>query len=240
MPTNNPKVSAYVPQHIFDRFKAFYGERQLSMSQAIAVILSEYFQLDQQVNHDSKLLGSLLTDRLTTLEDKLISLENYQSESTSELLSEFRNLTTRVSSLEQNLDSSNKINSQSKAHPNQLSLLETDYQSDHAEVTKSSEPDGSLLSNLPSKPTDISSFQPLSGKFLALRLNVQTGSLSANKTKMKEGRFHDWLREKDPDGIQWKFIEKTEDNPSSYVPIADTPSELLDRLLTWLGHNKIV
>ena len=236
MPTNNPKVSAYVPQHIFDRFKKFYEERQLSMSQAVVAILSEYFQLDEQVNHDGKLPSGLLADRLTAIEQKLTSLEIYQSESISELLSEFRNLTTRVSNLEQNLDLSNKIEGQSNTSPNQLNLLETDNQANHNKDIDSSE----LTSSLPSKPIAVSNFKPLQGKRLATRLDVNPGVLSTNKTKMKEDIFYNWLSQKDPDGIRWRFVEKTEDSPKGYVPAADTPSELLDRLLAWLTENKTV
>ena len=236
MPTNNPKVSAYVPQHIFDRFKNFYEERQLSMSQSVAIILSEYFQIEEQVNHDSDLPSGLLTDRLTAIEQKLTSLEIYQSESVSELLSEFRNLTTRVSGLEQNLDLSNRIEGQSNTPPNQLNLLETDNQANHNKDIDSSEPTSSLLS----KPIALSDFKPLQGKHLATRLDVNPGVLSANKTKMKEDIFYNWLSQKDPDGILWKFVEKTGDYPKGYVPAADTPSELLDRLLAWLTENKTV
>lgn len=47
MPTDNPKISAYVPQLIFDKFKQFQEERELSMSQTVIVILSEYFGIQE-------------------------------------------------------------------------------------------------------------------------------------------------------------------------------------------------
>ena len=47
MPTDKPKLSAYIPQSVYDRFKQFQDERQLPMSQAVAVILVEYFGLTE-------------------------------------------------------------------------------------------------------------------------------------------------------------------------------------------------
>jgi hypothetical protein len=226
MPTNNPKVSAYVPQPIFDRFKDFYEERQLSMSQAVAVILSDYFQLEGQVNHDSDLPSGLLTDRLAALEEKVVSLNSYQSEMIGEVLSEFRNLTSRVSDLEQNLDSNNRIS-------NQLSLLENSYHNDHDDTTKYSEPISELSSNLLSEPVDISLPKVFSGKALALRLNVSQSVLSTHKAKVRRDDFHLWLKEKDSDDIQWLT-----NHSKGYFFAEDTPSELLDNLLDWWIKNK--
>ena len=64
MATNNPKVSGYVPQHVFDRFEQFYQERGLSMSQAVNEILAEYFGLEQS----SAAPGGLLKERLERVE----------------------------------------------------------------------------------------------------------------------------------------------------------------------------
>lgn len=225
MPTNNPKISAYVPQPIFDRFKKFYEERQLSMSQAIAVILSEYFEIDEQVNHD-RLPSGLLTDRLTALEEKVVSLNSYQSEMIGEVLSEFRNLTSRFSVLEQSLDSNNRAF-------NQLSLLENSYHNDHNNTTQSSEPVSELHSNLLSEPVAISLPQVFSGKALALRLNVSQSVLSTRKAKVRRDVFHLWLKEKDSDGIQWLT-----NHSKGYLFAEDTPNELLDKLLDWWTQNQ--
>ena len=45
MPTENPKVSAYVPQPIYDHLLEFKSERGLSVSQAVTAILEDYFGL---------------------------------------------------------------------------------------------------------------------------------------------------------------------------------------------------
>ena len=231
MPTNNPKVSAYVPQHIFGRFKDFYEERQLSMSQAVVVILSEYFQLDEQVNHDSKLSSGLLNDRLAVIEQKLTNLENYQSESTSELLSEFRSLTTRVSSLEQNLDSNNKVEDQSKAHSNQLNLLED---------AQSSELISSLLDEPLTESIPLSALLPIQGKLLVLRLGTDRAGLSTRKKELSETGFSNWMQQKDIDHIRWVNLGDPGKRSKGYVPADDTPSELLDKLRSWILENQDV
>ena len=55
MPTENPKVSAYVPQSIYDRLLEFKAERGLSVSQSVIAILEEFFQLGK-VDHTTQRL----------------------------------------------------------------------------------------------------------------------------------------------------------------------------------------
>ena len=73
MSTNNPKVSAYIPQHIYDPFKLFCEQRGISMSQAVAVIFAEYFGLDSSVDQKSSTSG-LLVERVGLLEQELADL----------------------------------------------------------------------------------------------------------------------------------------------------------------------
>lgn len=56
MPTENPKISLYVPQQVYDRFKEFQEEQKLSMSQAGIVILAEYFGLKDVVTETTSKL----------------------------------------------------------------------------------------------------------------------------------------------------------------------------------------
>jgi hypothetical protein len=73
MSTNNPKVSAYIPQHIYDSFKLFCEQRGVSMSQAVAVIFAEYFGLDSSVNQKSS-TSKPLVERVGLLEQELADL----------------------------------------------------------------------------------------------------------------------------------------------------------------------
>lgn len=50
MATEKPKISAYVPQEVFDQFKKYQQERGLTMSQACTQVLSEYFNVYPEGN----------------------------------------------------------------------------------------------------------------------------------------------------------------------------------------------
>ena len=101
MATDNPKISGYVPQEIFDCLLEFKEKRSLkSVSLALTVALSEYFGVDQKVDRQSSLL---LTDNFVS-KDRFEALENKVSELNSSLLSELDKLVEqRFSSLRSEL-----------------------------------------------------------------------------------------------------------------------------------------
>lgn len=89
MSTEKPKVSGYVSEEIYARFKSFQEERSPnSASAALGIILSEYFGVDQKVDRQSSLL---LTDNFVSKE-RFEALENKLSELNSSLLSELNKL----------------------------------------------------------------------------------------------------------------------------------------------------
>lgn len=49
MTTNNLKISSYVPQEIYDRFKTFQEEHDLSMSVAGTIILAQFFGIEAEI-----------------------------------------------------------------------------------------------------------------------------------------------------------------------------------------------
>jgi hypothetical protein len=67
--TNKPKVSAYLPQHLLDRFEQFRNERKLTTSAATALVLATYFELNLLDVDDSVLT------RLAKLEQSLIAVQ---------------------------------------------------------------------------------------------------------------------------------------------------------------------
>lgn len=76
MGTDNPKVSAYVPQAIKDRLKQFRDEQKLSESQAVTVILAEYFGMTQALVRSPEGLTAqgVTLFRMEALEKKLAKL----------------------------------------------------------------------------------------------------------------------------------------------------------------------
>lgn len=78
MATKNPKISAYVPPVIYKKLKQFQNKEEITMSQAIVVILSEYFALKQE----EKEAGVL--ERLKRVESEIAKMKVAISASTKE------------------------------------------------------------------------------------------------------------------------------------------------------------
>jgi hypothetical protein len=77
MGTDNPKVSAYVPQALKNRLKEFRKERNdISESQAVTIILAEYFQMPEVLGRspENAVAGGVTLGRMEALEEKLTDL----------------------------------------------------------------------------------------------------------------------------------------------------------------------
>lgn len=91
MPTDNPKISGYVPQRIYDQFKDFQ-ERQhrLSMSQTLTVILAEYFGLKDTIKEitEGTTIGGVTLAEFEQFKQRIEQLEKQveQNKTTSSLL----------------------------------------------------------------------------------------------------------------------------------------------------------
>ena len=77
MPTENPKISGYVPQSIYNRFKQFQEEQKLPMSQVVTLILAEYFGLKQTIERTTEgiTIGGVTFDWVKSLEEQIIELK---------------------------------------------------------------------------------------------------------------------------------------------------------------------
>ena len=243
MATDNPKVSGYVPQEIFDCLLEFKEKRSLkSVSLALTVVLSEYFQVDQKVDYQNSLLSG---DNFVSRE-QFESLENKLSGLSSSLLSELEKIVEqRFSSLRGELLSSpiksievQTVNIESEPQEDsnhlQLDLIDTVVSKEDIEVDSQSSQTASEQSNFVLlEPSDF-----LSGQRLAKRLNITTTMLSTKKQKLLEQDFYNWLQENDPNKISWRHIGgDLKKRVSGWIPSQDTPSELLGRLKEWVVTN---
>jgi hypothetical protein len=102
MPTQNPKISAYVPQIVYDKFKQYEKEQGVSMSQAVIELLSNYFGID---------LSSYTIKSTGGLQSRLEFLEN-----------EFTQMKTAFTKLSEEVDRINFISSS----PEKNKFLEED------------------------------------------------------------------------------------------------------------------
>lgn len=86
MPTENPKVSGYVPQAVYDRLIEFKDQQGVSISQAITIVLAEYFGIETEVDAPVA-VGGVTLARLEALEKQVSQLLN-ADQSNSRRLSE--------------------------------------------------------------------------------------------------------------------------------------------------------
>jgi len=107
MGTDNPKISAYVPQILKDRLKEFReGRDNISESQAVTIILAEYFQIPEVLGRSltGSLVGGVTLARIEALEEKLATLAAPLSSIPSELLGKIEQLSVLVESLEKRIE----------------------------------------------------------------------------------------------------------------------------------------
>lgn len=265
MPTENPKISAYVPQLVYDRFKEFQEERKLSMSQAVVELLVDYFGIDLSDNSTKEFSGGL-PDRVRKLEQELVNLkqsyvelfeEVNQIKSTGKppniepVITDTKDTVTMAeSSLNSELpqdvipDLSNQVDDSTKPESSLDGKLptETAQEADVSELKSSlnSEPHKQLdfievEKRFDSELLDELKSNPLQGKYLVLRLNISTSTLSSKKTKLSQEEFYSWLQSQDVNGIKW--VNFSEGRSKGYVPADNTPLEKLQVLKEWLKAN---
>jgi hypothetical protein len=79
---------------------------------------------------------------------------------------------------------------------------------------------------------------PLSGKYLSKRIGVNESTISAKKNQLTEQELYEWLASKDPDHINWRPLGET--RRKSWIPVEDTPTDLLKKLQEWMENNPLL
>lgn len=220
MPTNNPKVSAYIPQDVFDRFQLFCKEKKISMSQAVAVIFTEYFEIEPQVNFS----GGLLLDRIKDLElkvDELMGLKNEAVETQlkgGELQNVFESEPLINDAQVESYDDGavvyhgqeflSELNGGSSSNLQDIPTENLAKVIEYPEVEKKSGLAESL-SNVSSTIFDLDSIASdgLTTTKLAERFGSKPTNVSSQKAKLKlkPKKFIEWSKKQDPDGWGWEF-----------------------------------
>lgn len=237
MPTDNKKISAYVPDVIYDRFVQFQEEHELSMSKAAIEIFAAYFGINLNPAVFSESTGELQS-RVSKLEQELATVKEY-----------ITLLSNRVDSI-QTTSELPKIELMETPVDNGLvSGLESSSQSECITIEQPIDTPGvSELQSIPeSEPpkqlelidsVDILSelkSNPLQAKVLANRLGVKPPDISIKKSKVLLEEFYDWLQSKDIDGIRWLLIG--EGKKARYIPADDNSSKKLQALSEWIESN---
>jgi hypothetical protein len=240
MPTENPKISAYVPQAVYDRFKQYQEESGLSMSQAAINIFAQFLGVEVEVSGDVTKIGGVTPGRFQDL------IQEVQ-----DLTQEVQNLKVQLEEVLSKVDylnSTNKPQDDTVEHEENKSELpkpidkpievEPISEEKEIEVVHKDQPEndtdrpqlilqGELLNELPF----------LSGRDLALRLNVSTSKLTVTKSEKLLDDFIDWSKEKDPDQVGWSYKPKAKGRGVDYLPSSELSDELKSKLLRWIKGN---
>lgn len=228
MTTNNPKISAYVPQAVYDRFELFRQESGLSMSQSAIVIFAEYFGLEDIVKG---ITGETTTDnsaldRIKVLESQVSDLFKKISELESESVGE---LFSSVEVEPQVKETSDTPSEDIPSEPlNELPIQKGDTPSLSLDGLQ-----GELLCELqiqvPSIPDVLLAKRLLTGKGKP----IGTSNFRAKRKRISVEDFFAWTTQSDPDGIGWKCDEKT----GLFTPNGDLSGEPKSKLLQWIQEN---
>jgi len=172
MPTNNPKVSAYLPQHVFNQLKVFAEEHKLSMSQAATVVFANYFGIDYSVNQSSLPTDGLTIARVEALEQKVSIYcdSNIASSANSELLGRLRQLTEYIQQIDSRLKAVEDKSSGKEKHKPLKSNANLSQQDEGAPLQLS----------LDEKPVQLSE----STQNLELKTAVDQGQVSSLPTEL--------------------------------------------------------
>jgi hypothetical protein len=193
MPTSNRRIATYIPKEIDEKFQIFKQERDVGDSQALILLMSEYFGVSQQVTYSDN----------SPLVKQVEELSNLLSELKSELATKVGE--ERISELKSELLSGLKLSSSDSEL-----LSEPVKQLDiGAKVTPTQQK--ALKPRVKNKPTKLrevaDGMSILNTNQLAQRLGKKAGDITSKKykTKNKVDAFIKWSREEDPEGLGWEF-----------------------------------
>ncbi len=204
MPSEHPKVTAYVPQPILDALDGWKSENDIeSRSAAIVAILVDYLGVLYRVQPES-------------------TTHTVPGEVLSTVLAELAKLSERVTALEQQMAVSAALQevpgtapipeSSSTAPIKALGIVPKEETAPVSNVPSSALPEDATTANavqgeVPSTvPTSapLQSSAPLTQMALAKRLGVSDKAVEKHRKQGKEN-FASWSRDRDPDNIAWTW-----------------------------------
>jgi hypothetical protein len=265
MGTKNPKVSAYVPQVLKDRLDEFIKQRNnIPESQAVNIILAEYFGMTEVLNRSPQGGRGVTLDRMEALEKKLADF----SESVEHRLQEIGEAIGKLGELSVNREVVQQEHWADEQSSGLLSEPNSSLQKDGLGVQERSdtvenelstngkpqenqitEYTNSLLSELPGDNTNHSQIPlildveesdkqtiRIDADLLARRVGLKMGSLKNKRSQLSDQEFTEWSTTKDDDGIGWRAVK--EGKRVYYEPTMPIEDELLSKLLEWIRKNR--
>ncbi len=213
MPSENPRVAAYISKQLKEKFNDWKAERGIkSESQALAIILGEFLgvghQVTQEVDYSAFATREQLMELVSKVSDLSATVENMKpGELLKKLLGQCNQLEERVVALEittRELEVQQSSQGIDKTPEAQMPLLE---------LPEPSEPQSEPLNSESESSEDLlkgglnGELQPMSASELARRFGVSPQAIANNKSRWKDepDTFTEWTRRKDPDGVAWRF-----------------------------------
>ena len=231
MPTDNPKISLYVPQQIYDRFREFQKEQDLSMSQAGIVILAEYFGIKETIKEitEGTIVGGITLNEFKQLKQRVEILEDQVSLNRKILDEEVKAPTEhQVKNLVEQPRTTSSLQAENKSIKK---TEEVDFNKTTSSLQKSDIENSELQSSLFSEPLKI---KPVPAVHLSQkRFGLGKDSLASYKRKHSMEELAVWTKEKDPEGVTWVY----DFNSRGYVPKEDTSDEQLAKVSKWVAEN---
>lgn len=246
MSTNKERIAAYLPDDVATAFRGFKVEYGLGDSQALIRILTEYFEVSQQVTHsgDSELLQRIeaLESHFSSLSQEFESVRQFKSELLGEL-EELKGLEKTLFGMNRSVshaDSPSELLVQEKSGESEIVSPLGSTNSVSAEKRKRGRPKGSR--NPKSQIEADKNPGTLSTAELARRLTkkrTDTGTISrwkpgGSREKTPEELLEE-TRRRDPDGIGWIYLPEIDRFKSEReLPsesLSDTPEVIQSELL---------
>ncbi len=222
MATKRPRIAAYLPEPIHEKFKQYATERKLGDSQALAEVLSDYFGVGYKVTHSE--LPEVL-ERVDRLESSLSSIR-------SDLLDELK----RAVLAELAPQALMVAIPASQVKPDMV-FPEPDV-IDVVKVDEAPQALGLSVMDETLQEFDTNEDEPcFLTTVLQKRLNASSGTMSRRKRSSSQV-FAAWSAEKDPDGIAWKVNSDGSVSPLGAIPI-EVLKSLSPRKLEGLSNGDL-
>ena len=225
------KISAYVPERVFQEIIKYSNKKNISISQSIIAGLVAGFDIPETEIEGRGRKIVISSDQET--KEKVLKLEHDLKEFSSSITSQVELILSVVQNKKQTA-SKDKVDQKRNIESNgMVKNQSTDKILDNsvAKVSTAIEPYENKQLALTELDID---FEPFTGKLLALRFGTHKDYPSRQKNKSKSiEEFKTWSTMKDPDRITWI------PNPdgTGYLPSEELTEDQLLKLQRWIAAN---
>ena len=193
------KISAYVPEELYDCLEKDKEEGKISLSQAIIAALANHYNIEVTVGKSGRRVT--LGGETATVE-RVEALENKFAEFSSNITEQIEQV---LSAIQSNQKSTNGVvvnheQTQQKVLTVKNSSIDKLLQNQEVEIL----PEKKITPNNTQLTLETTiQIKPLTTKLLASRLEVYKNTPANRKSKFSIEEFEKWSMEKDPNNIPW-------------------------------------